>query len=38
MENEIAILGIILAAIIVPISQREGKSTIAMLKVHNANK
>jgi len=32
MENEIAVLGVILAGIIVPIS------TIAMLKVHNANK
>lgn len=32
MENELATLGVILAAVIVPIS------TIAMLKVHNANK
>lgn len=32
MENQLATLGILLAAIIVPIS------TIAMLKVHNANK
>jgi hypothetical protein len=32
MENELSTLGVILAAIIVPIS------TIAMLKVHNANK
>jgi len=32
MENELATLGVILAAVIVPVS------TIAMLKVHNANK
>jgi hypothetical protein len=32
MESELSTLGILLAAIIVPIS------TIAMLKVHNANK
>lgn len=32
MENQLATLGILLASIIVPIS------TIAMLKVHNANK
>jgi hypothetical protein len=32
MESDIGIIGVILAAIITPIS------TIAMLKVHNANK
>ena len=32
MESDIGIIGVILAAIIKPIS------TIAMLKVHNANK
>ena len=32
MEGELATLGILLAAVVVPIS------TIAMLKVHNANK
>jgi hypothetical protein len=32
MESELSTLGVLLAAIIVPIS------TIAMLKVHNANK
>ena len=32
MESDIGIIGVILAAIIPPIS------TIAMLKVHNANK
>ena len=32
MENELATLGLLLAAIITPIS------TIALLKIHNANK
>jgi hypothetical protein len=32
MENELATLGLLLAAIVTPIS------TIALLKIHNANK